>query len=191
MSNETLDQLEAQQEQAAPNRVDRARLFKNDPEIIKAVEGYKDEIAAIRKADEELGEDIKRVAKLNEALEDSEIRNAIGQWRDLAALPPKIEAGIAWLNNLTDADFEELPYPKSDDDWRRIFQRMAHRLGDRCYVGAAANSMHLFHEQAMSRLAEIERTSRAQGKNPFARKKTATAVPEAHLSSDYLDFKVD
>jgi hypothetical protein len=41
----------------------------------------------------------------------------------------------------------------------------------------------------MSRLPEINRTSKAQGKDPFARKRTAEVPPEA-MSSDALDIQI-
>jgi hypothetical protein len=50
--------------------------------------------------------------------------------------------------------------------------------------------MRLFHEQIMSRLAELERTARAQGVNLFAKKRTAV-MPEAPMSSDSIDFAQD
>jgi hypothetical protein len=190
MSNSVLDNLESQQEQAAPNVIDRAQLFKTDPEIIKAVEGYKAEIAAIRQADEESRGDVRRAAKLNEILEDSEIRNAIQQWREMAALPAKIEAGINEnFINLTDAHFDFLPYPRSKDEWAIVVRRMAHRLGAACYFGAPAMAMRRCHEQVLSRLAEIDRTTKAQGVNPFAKKRTAEVMPEA-MSSDALDIRI-
>ena len=185
---DVLGNLEGLREQSAEQRNDRAEMFKRDPVVIKYLADNTAEIPAIGELRKLFDSDMRRADRLNANLADSTIHSGLMEWRLGLAAPAKIEAIQQRVSHLIDSDFNATPYPRSQDDWAIVVRRMLNEVTDGgCNFTGTATALKRAHEQVMSRLAEIAKTSRAQGRSPF-QPKPATVMPEAAMSSDHIDF---
>lgn len=115
MTDETtaiLEKLEKERREIK-KRHDRAALFKSRAEVVAAVKWGKAQAAEIREVAAEHESFIRRAESAGVQLRDGELRRSTEEFFALSATAARIEAGISWLADLRDEDFDVKPYPTS------------------------------------------------------------------------------
>jgi len=151
---------------AKPARIDRAERFRNIPETTEPVAGYKAERTAILEMKKEYGDDMAQVAELNREWKDSDIKKWCDEWDRYTGAVAQIDAGLRWLEDLTDEAFDAFPYPTNDSEWKDICDKFGAALGNRAYRGGTAAYMEQLHGWTMHKVKEIQRALEHQRPAP-------------------------